>query len=50
MPTVVRVSNKPYKWKVGVAALNKVANVEKMMPKDFITDDGFSITAQCRTI
>ena len=49
MPTVVRVSNKPYKWKVGVAALNKVANVEKMMPKDFITDDGFGITAQCRT-
>ncbi|WP_310494969.1 6-phosphofructokinase, partial [Dechloromonas sp.] len=48
MPTVVRVSNKPYKWKVGVAALNKVANVEKMMPMDFITDDGFGITAKCR--
>ncbi len=48
MPTVVRVSNKPYKWKVGVAALNKVANVEKMMPKDFITDDGFGITPKCR--
>jgi len=48
MPTVVRLSNKPYKWKVGVAPLNKVANVEKMMPKDFITDDGFGITARCR--
>jgi len=49
MPTVERVSSKPYKWKVGVAPLNKVANVEKMMPKDFITDDGFGITTKCRT-
>jgi 6-phosphofructokinase 1 len=48
MPTVVRVSNKPYKWKVGVAALDKVANVEKMMPQDFITADGFGITEKCR--
>lgn len=48
MPTVVRLSSKPYKWKVGQAPLSKVANVEKMMPKDFITDDGFGITAKCR--
>ena len=48
MPTVERVSSKPYKWKVGVAPLNKVANVEKMMPKDFITEDDFGITAKCR--
>jgi len=48
MPTVVRASNKPYKWKVGVAELSKVANVEKMMPTDFITADGFGITAKCR--
>ena len=37
MPTVVRTSDKPYKWKVGVAQLKDVANVEKMMPRDFIT-------------
>ena len=49
MPTVDRVSNKPYKWKVGMAPLSKVANVEKMMPKDFITKDGFGITEKCRT-
>jgi 6-phosphofructokinase 1 len=48
MPTVVRASNKPYKWKIGVADLSKVANVEKMMPVDFITADGFGITAKCR--
>ncbi len=49
MPTVVRVSNKPYKWKIGVADLANVANVEKMMPKNFITKDGFGITDACRT-
>ncbi len=49
MPTVVRVSDAPYKWKVGMAPLSKVANVEKMMPKNFITSDGFGITEKCRT-
>ena len=49
MPTIDRVSDKPYKWKVGVAPLSKVANVEKFMPRDFITADGFGITAKCRT-
>ena len=48
MPTVERVSSKPYKWKVGMAPLSKVANVEKMMPKNFITSDGFGITEKCR--
>ena len=48
MPTVERVSNKPYKWKVGMAALEKVANVEKMMPENFIAADGFGITDKCR--
>ena len=49
MPTVERVSDAPYKWKVGMAPLSKVANVEKMMPKNFITRDGFGITEKCRT-
>jgi 6-phosphofructokinase 1 len=48
MPTIDRVSDKPYKWKVGMAPLSKVANVEKMMPKNFITADGFGITERCR--
>jgi len=48
MPTVVRTSNKPYRWKIGEATLSKVANVEKMMPKSFITRDGFGITQKCR--
>ncbi|NIP72437.1 MAG: 6-phosphofructokinase [Gammaproteobacteria bacterium] len=48
MPTVVRSSNKPYRWKIGEASLSRVANLEKMMPKNFITKDGFGITQRCR--
>ena len=48
MPTIVRVSNSPYKWKVGEAKLSKVANIEKMMPKSYISKDGFGITKKCR--
>ncbi len=48
MPTIVRISSKPYRWKVGVARLADVANVEKKMPRDFITPDGFHITTKCR--
>ena len=48
MPTIVRTSNQPYRWKIGVAPLEKVANVEKMLPRDYITPDGFHITAKGR--
>lgn len=48
MPTIERVSNTPYSWKVGMAKLANVANVEKMMPKDFISPDGFGISKACR--
>jgi len=48
MPAITRLSDKPYKWKIGVAQLKKVANVEKMMPRNFISKDGFSITEKCR--
>jgi 6-phosphofructokinase 1 len=48
MPTIVRKSDKPYKWSIGMAKLVDVANHEKFMPRDFITKDGFGITAKCR--
>ncbi|MRD46361.1 diphosphate--fructose-6-phosphate 1-phosphotransferase [Caenimonas koreensis DSM 17982] len=48
MPTVDRISDKPYKYKIGMAQLSKVANVEKFMPRDFITPDGFGITPKCK--
>ena len=48
MPTIDRISDAPYKYKIGMAALSKVANVEKFMPKNFITRDGFGITDKCK--
>ena len=48
MPTIERVSDDPYRYRIGVADLKDVANVEKFMPKDFISEDGFGITDQCK--
>jgi 6-phosphofructokinase 1 len=48
MPTIVRTSDSPYRWKIGEAKLSKVANVEKFMPKAFISRDGFGITPKAR--
>jgi len=48
MPAIIRKSSKPYRWKVEPVPLIEVANVEKKVPKEFITTDGFGITAACR--
>jgi 6-phosphofructokinase 1 len=48
MPAITRTADKPYRWKITVAPLEKVANVEKMLPRDYITADGFGITAKAR--
>lgn len=48
MPTIERLSDEPYRYKIGVADLKDVANVEKFMPKSFIRDDGYGITDECR--
>jgi len=48
MPIIVRDSSEPYAWHIGEAALADVANVEKKMPREFITEDGFGITAAAR--
>lgn len=48
MPTIVRTSHKPYRWKIGMANLADVANHEKMLPRNYISKDGFGITAACR--
>jgi 6-phosphofructokinase 1 len=48
MPTIVRTSDKPYQWEIGSANLADVANVEKKMPAEFISEDGFHITPACR--
>jgi len=48
MPIIVRISDDPYTWEVGSANLEDVANVEKKMPPEYISDDGFGITQACR--
>jgi 6-phosphofructokinase 1 len=49
MPVIIRKSSKPYRWSIGEAPLSAVANQEKKLPRNFITTDGFGITAAART-
>jgi 6-phosphofructokinase 1 len=48
MPAIERTADKPYRWRIAVAPLDQVANVEKMLPRNFISADGFGITAKAR--
>ncbi len=48
MVTIDRKSHKPYRWTTGSVPLSKVANREKLVPRSYISRDGFSITATCR--
>ncbi len=48
MPVIKRVSNDPYRWKIGETTLGSVANREKMKPKSYNAADGFGITAAAR--
>lgn len=48
MPIIVREKGDSYRWSIGEAPLEKVANVEVKMPREYITEDGFGITEPCR--
>ena len=48
MPVIVRTSDAPYRWKIEPASLERVANHEKKLPKNFISRDGYGITAAAR--
>ena len=48
MPVIKRVSDSPYRWKIASAPLGRIANKEKMLPRRYITKDGFGITEACR--
>ncbi|UOG93016.1 MAG: 6-phosphofructokinase [Candidatus Thiothrix sulfatifontis] len=48
MPAVIRTSNNPYQWHIGIGELKDIANVEKMMPMEYISEDGYGITDACR--
>jgi ATP-dependent phosphofructokinase / diphosphate-dependent phosphofructokinase len=48
MPMIKRKSTKPYRWVIDHVPLAAVANVERHVPREYITADGFGITAACR--
>ncbi|MCL5041747.1 MAG: 6-phosphofructokinase [Gammaproteobacteria bacterium] len=48
MPAIRRLQDSPYEWDIIEAPLKDVANVEKFMPREFISADGFHITEACR--
>ena len=48
IPVIKRLSDEPYRWEIAEAALADVANVEKKVPPEFITEDSFGITDACR--
>lgn len=48
MPTIIRGKGETYSWSIGEAPLDKVANVEKMMPRNYISRDGFGISEKGR--
>jgi 6-phosphofructokinase len=48
MPVIKRISDKPYRWRIGEAPLSRIANKEKMLPARFISKDGFGITEAAR--
>ena len=48
MPVIKRISDSPYRWRIEMAPLSRIANKEKMLPRRYISADGFSITAAGR--
>lgn len=48
MPAIIRTGNAPYSWTIEWVDLSRVANVEKVMPRDYISQDGFGISSACR--
>ncbi len=48
MTAIRRLSDSPYRWDIIDAPLSEVANQEKLLPPEFISADGFGITAAGR--
>jgi len=48
MPAIRRISDAPYRWDIIAASLSEVANQERLLPPDFISADGFGVTAAAR--
>lgn len=48
MPIIVREQDEPYCWSISHVPLAEVANQEKAMPAEYISEDGMGITEACR--
>ncbi len=48
MPVIVRMSDHPYRWRIAPAPLAGIMNREKNLPRDFLTADGYRLTARAR--
>lgn len=48
MPVIVRTHDAPYQWHIDDAPLEQIANVERKLPAEFISADGFGITDAAR--
>ena len=46
MPVIIRGKGAKYSWKIKPAPLSKIANVERKLPKAFITKDGFDVNTK----
>ena len=46
MPVIVRKKGEKYSWKIAPVSLSKIANVEKKLPKSYISGDGFNVTSK----
>ncbi|MCF7824043.1 MAG: 6-phosphofructokinase [Candidatus Marinimicrobia bacterium] len=44
MVTIVRDSDSPYSWSVGHTDIANIANKEKVLPPEYIREDGFHVT------
>jgi len=49
IPALIRADKANYEWSIGEANLAEVANFERTMPRDYISDDGFGISAKGRS-
>ncbi len=48
MLTINKKNTSTYKWDIGYTKLENVANIEKALPKSYISKDGFGITLRCK--
>ncbi len=47
-PVIRRLDDAPYRWQVVSAPLQALANVERHLPAEYISADGFGISDACR--